>query len=116
MPPDTLKWPQNIVDCATHISETTRLINRAHFDRDMTLRRAVERSFEIIGEAIIRISRVDPAWASKLTSRQRIIGFRNILVHAYDNIDTEIVWDIIQRHLPQLMNEVRLLIDEQEKR
>ena len=46
-------------------------------------RSAVERQFEIIGEALGQLARLDPAMAERITDFRRVIAFRNILVHGY---------------------------------
>ncbi|HXK61062.1 MAG TPA: DUF86 domain-containing protein [Acidobacteriota bacterium] len=51
------------------------------------LRSAVERQFQIIGEALIRLTRTDPETAAAIGDYRRIVAFRNILVHAYGAID-----------------------------
>ena len=72
------------------------------------LRRAVEREFEIIGEAMNRIERLDPK--IKISSKKQIINMRNRVIHGYDKIDDEIVWGIIMRYLPGLKNEIISLL------
>jgi uncharacterized protein with HEPN domain len=64
------------------------------------LKRAVERDFEIIGEAINRIITRDA---------KAIIGLRNQVIHAYDNISDETIWSILINHLPNLKVEIELL-------
>ena len=75
---------------------------------DKMLRRAVEREFEIIGEAMNRIERIDPH--IEISSKKQIISMRNRVIHGYDKIDNEIVWGTIIRHLPILKKEVSILI------
>ena len=77
---------------------------------DKMLRRAVEREFEIIGEAMHRILKVEPDFA--ISSKKLIIGMRNRVIHGYDKIDDEIVWGTIVRHLPKLKSEVIALLRE----
>ena len=72
------------------------------------LRRAVEREFEIIGEAMNRIDKVDPE--INLSSKGLIIGMRNRVIHGYDKIDNVIVWGTIVRHLPILKKEIDQLM------
>jgi len=72
------------------------------------LRRAIEREFEIIGEAMNRIEKVDSS--INISSKKQIISMRNRVIHGYDKIDNEIVWGIIVRHLPTLKEEIESLI------
>jgi len=71
------------------------------------LRSAVERQFEIIGEALNRLKYTDPEALIEISDYQRIIAFRNVLAHGYDAISDEIVWDIIQNRLPVLGKEIK---------
>jgi len=72
------------------------------------LRRAVEREFEIIGEAMNRIEKLNPT--IKISSKRQIISMRNRVIHGYDKIDNEIIWGTIVRHLPTLKIEIRDLL------
>ena len=85
--------------------------NFADYQRDPMLRSAVERQFEIIGEAISGLARLDPKLAERLTEYRRIIAFRNILTHAYATIDDRIVWGVVESKLPLLRQEVKNLLD-----
>lgn len=73
--------------------------------------RAVEREFEIIGEALNRLSIHDPDLAAKITELPRIVGFRNRIIHGYDTVDDAMVWGVIEAHLPRLPEEVELVSD-----
>ena len=57
------------------------------YNRNRRLRQAVERNFEIMGEAVRHLSERDPDTAERLTGRSRVIAFRNVLIHAYDDLD-----------------------------
>ena len=72
------------------------------------LRRATEREFEIIGEAMSRIEKLDSSL--NITSKRQIIGMRNRVIHGYDKTDDEIIWGTIVRHLPNLKVEIQILI------
>jgi uncharacterized protein with HEPN domain len=76
------------------------------------LRAAVERQFEIIGEAISQLAKHAPELAAQIPSWREAIGFRNILIHGYATIDDARVWQIAQVNLPALMRAVDRLIDE----
>ena len=70
----------------------------------------MERNFEIIGEALNRIGRIDPETAERIGDNQRIIGFRNILIHGYDVVDYEVVWLIVRDNVPGLLEKVNYLL------
>ena len=76
---------------------------------DKMLRRAVEREFEIIGEAMSRIEKLDST--IEISSKRQIISMRNRVVHGYDKIDNVIIWGTIVRHLPTLKLEIDNLLD-----
>ncbi|MCL1933065.1 MAG: DUF86 domain-containing protein [Candidatus Azobacteroides sp.] len=73
------------------------------------LRRAIEREFEIIGEAMNRMNKRMPD--IPISAKHQIIGLRNRVIHGYDKIDDEIVWGIIIRHLPILKKEIDKLLE-----
>jgi len=74
------------------------------------LRAAVEREFEIIGEALARLAKQDEGLASRIGEHRRIIAFRNILIHGYADVDDRLVWDIVETKLPALRREVAALL------
>ena len=77
---------------------------------DLMLRSAVERQYEIIGEALNRLRKLDPVMTSGITECDRIIGFRNVLAHGYDSVDDRISWEIVQNKLPVLEQDIARLI------
>jgi uncharacterized protein with HEPN domain len=84
----------------------------ADYKTDVLLRSAVERQFEIVGEALNRLQGVDPGTAARISDYRRIIGFRNILAHGHDIVSNEIAWDIIQNKLPGLSQEIADIKDD----
>ena len=79
------------------------------------VRSAVERQFEIIGEALAQILRLDPSFRSKISDSGRIIAFRNRLIHGYSSVADDVVWGILEANLPSLRNEVAALMKELNK-
>ena len=77
-------------------------------------RQAVERNFDIIEDALNRLSRQDPTLADPFPNLAQIISFRNFLTHEYDSIDPEVVWSTVKNNLPELHAYVRDLIAELE--
>lgn len=82
----------------------------ADYESDAMLRSAVERQFEIIGEAMTKLARTDEPVADQVSQYQRIIAFRNVLVHGYADVDDLLVWDVVETTLPALAREVDLLL------
>ncbi len=74
------------------------------------LRAAVERQCEILGEALARLAKTDPATAAQVGEYRRIIAFRNILIHGYAEVDHRIVWEVATVKVPALAAEVRALL------
>ena len=84
----------------------------ADYSADRLLRQAVERNLEVVGEAVGRSRRDDPDTASRLSEHERIVAFRNVLIHSYDLVDDELVWDTIETKLPVLLSEVEDILRE----
>ena len=74
----------------------------ADFDGDLMLRSAVERQFEILGEALNRLDHLDATLAARIPDLRQIVAFRNILIHGYAVIDRARVWRAAQDDLPPL--------------
>lgn len=98
--------------CA-RIAEFTAGRSYGDYTQDPMLRAAVERQFEIIGEALSRLAKLDTSVAQRVTDYRRIIAFRNILVHAYAQIDDRLVWGVVESNLPKLADEVDALLADQ---
>jgi uncharacterized protein with HEPN domain len=77
---------------------------------DEMLRSAVERQFEIIGEALGQAVRVDEALIDQISDARRIIAFRHRLIHGYSSVSDEVVWGVVESSLPRLMMEVTAML------
>ncbi|MBA2693020.1 MAG: DUF86 domain-containing protein [Rubrobacter sp.] len=77
------------------------------------LRQAIERNFEVIGEAMKRLTRESPETARQISEHERIIAFRNLLIHGYDIVDDKLVWDTIKGNVPTLLAEVEEIIEKE---
>jgi len=110
MPPETAKLLWDMLDAAQSIEHFTAGKNFDNYASDRMMRLAIERPFEIIGEAMSRLVKRDVALASQITDYRKISGFRNALIHGYDSIDHSISWGVIQQHLPVLRRELEALL------
>lgn len=85
--------------------------NERNFDKyksNRMLKRAIEREYEIIGEALNRITKIDPDIA--ISDIRKIISLRNRVIHGYDIVDDTIIWGIIVKYMPRLKKEISDLL------
>jgi uncharacterized protein with HEPN domain len=101
-----------LLDIESVISEIEIIKERSDndfnvFTKDVIMQRAIERELEIIGEAVRKIIEIRPD--IEISSSKKIIGLRNIISHAYDSIEPELIWGVIQRDIPKLSDEIQKL-------
>jgi|ERR1700722_8050015 len=106
----TRKLLDDVRDAAEFIVDRTRGFSATDYENDRLVRQAVERNFEIIGEAVNRLRKIDPAVAARITEVDRIVAFRNVLIHGYHMIDDAEVWRVIEHSLPVLLGEVQEML------
>jgi len=82
------------------------------YGHDRLLRSAIDREFEVVGEALNRLRRVDPAVAARIPDLAEIVGFRNVLIHGYDIVDRSAVWKAITVEIPLLVASISGLLVE----
>ncbi len=98
---DPRLYLSDILDSGDAIQEFVRGLSFAEFCKDRKTYSAVIREFEIIGEAVGKISeelkqkRQEVEW-------QDIKDFRNLLIHEYFGVELVIVWKVVQEDLPTL--------------
>jgi uncharacterized protein with HEPN domain len=98
------------MQAAKLIREFTRDITFTEYESSMMLRSAVERQFEIIGEALSQALYHFPKLEEEITAGRQIVAFRSRLIHAYASVDPAVVWGVIEEDLPVLRNEVEELL------
>ncbi|MFH1717347.1 MAG: HepT-like ribonuclease domain-containing protein [Planctomycetota bacterium] len=99
----------DILNAAKSIEQFTCRLEYTDYLADGQVQAAVERKFEIIGEALNRIKKLDASVLESISEHRRIIGFRNVISHGYDTLDAELVWDAVRTHLPALKEQVEQL-------
>ncbi|MEW6359028.1 MAG: DUF86 domain-containing protein [Planctomycetota bacterium] len=104
----------SLKDMLSHAREAVELLGAAgrdELERDRVMQLALTRLVEIVGEAANRVSaptqqkRPEIPWA-------QIIGMRNRLVHGYDVIDLDLLWDTIRDDLPPLIAALEAIVKE----
>lgn len=99
-------------DINTHLFDVVENCKRIHafvekmdfkaYSHDELVKSAVERRFINIGESLSRLKQIDLTTFGKIAEAQRIVGFRNVLVHGYESVSDRLVWGIIEENLSQL--------------
>lgn len=87
----------------------TRGKTRADLDRDEQLSLALVRILEIIGEAAAKVT-VDCQTRNPAVPWKDIVGTRNRLIHGYEEVDLDIVWQIVSGDLPGLVDDLETAI------
>ena len=83
------------------------------FEQDLMRRCVVERKTEIMGEAINRIKKKDPTF--EIPNAKEVINTRNRIIHGYDSVETEFLWGLVVRHIPELKKDIERIIAEYEE-
>lgn len=78
------------------------------FCSDVCLRRAIERDIQIIGEAMGRVLKEWPD--VPIQSARKIVGTRNYVVHGYDSLQLDIIWNIVINHLSKLKEDINRIL------
>ena len=110
MHPDVGKLLWDAQQAAERVARFTAEKTLADYEADDFLRSAVERQFEIVGEALNQLHRLDPATAANIAELPRIVAFRNVLIHGYASVDNRIVWGVIEGSLTSLRTSLSQLL------
>jgi uncharacterized protein with HEPN domain len=110
MQPKAAKYLYDVQEACRLLIQFTSGKSLKDYLSDAMLRSAVERQFEIIGEAINQAVKLEPTLEPHITDCRRIVALRNILSHAYWTVAPDIVWGIIEKNLATLKAEVDALL------
>lgn len=101
----SLKYFYDALLAARSISKFSSGKSFEDYCSDELLSSGIERKFENIGEALNRIKRSSPDDLNAIGEWPAIIGFRNVLAHAYDHIEDSVVWGIVTNQIPEFIEE-----------
>lgn len=111
--PDPRSFLFDVQRACELITEFTTGMTLPEYAADLKTRSAVERQLEIVGEAISQMLKLFPEMQEELPQAPRIISFRNHLIHGYASVSNQVVWGILQSHVPELAVNVRELLAKQ---
>ena len=96
---------EDILDALTKIEIYTKDYSFEDYVNDSKTKDAVERNFEIIGEAVSKLLKINPE--INISYARQIVDLRNKVIHAYDNVNNIIIWKVVTKDLPVLLSEVK---------
>jgi uncharacterized protein with HEPN domain len=105
---ETYLW--DIYNAGEWIQLFTGGLDRKAFSSLEEKQAAVERKFEIMGEAITPCRQHYPIEILQLGNVQDMVDFRNYLAHRYHAVRSDMVWDIVENDLPGLLAKVKALL------
>ncbi len=109
---DPRKYLYDIIDCCEFLLGFTAGKTVSDYKNDRAFRSAVERELQIIGEAMAQLDHVSHETAEKVSEHRNIIGFRNIIVHGYDQLNPQTVWNVIEVKLNVLLKQATCALNE----
>jgi uncharacterized protein with HEPN domain len=101
----------DVREAALAIQTFTTGLDAAAYENNALVQADVERKFEVIGEALKQLSKLDAAMAAQLPDLPQIVAFRNQLIHGYASVNPSTVWTIAQNFLPALIAGVQGLLN-----
>jgi len=111
MLPESSKLLLDIQKALEDIEAFTAGLNLDAYKADAKCRAAVERKFEVAGEACVRLRDRFPKIYASLHDAPRLVGFRNRIIHGYDDVDDTIVWEVATTKLELLRRQVSDLLE-----
>ena len=111
--PRAFLW--DVRESALAIQAFTAAMDAAGYAANEMAQAAVERKFEIIGEALNQLAKLDAALVARIPNLPQIVAFRNQLIHGYATVNVTTVWNVAQNALPPLLSAVQVLLDELDK-
>lgn len=103
---------EDIDQAGSDLGRFVESMDNVAYAADVQTQAAVERKFEIIGEAMNQLHKTHPELAERIPRLRQIIDFRNLLIHGYKHVKPDRVWDYAMNDLPQLRRVVRELLTE----
>ena len=109
MSKEPIEFLKHIADECTYLLSVSKGLSKDAFLDDETLKRAVVRSLEIVGEATKKIpADFKVKWSS--IQWKNMAGMRDRLIHDYIGVNYSIVWDVLVNKIPELNSQIQQVL------
>jgi len=109
MSDEFLDFVEDILDAMDKVELLLEGVNYDRFEADFRINFAVVRALEIIGEASKRLPD-DLRKRYPAVPWKGMAGMRDRIVHGYDNVDLQIVWDVVKKDIPQIKPQIQQIL------
>ena len=110
MSKEPLEFLRHISDECSYLLSVSKYLSKDEFLDNETLKRAVVRSLEIIGQATKKIpADFKVKWQS--IQWKNMAGLRDRLIHDYIGVNYSIVWDVLKNKIPDLSTQIEQVLD-----
>ena len=104
---------EDIISAIERIEKSLSKVNEDDFKQDMDFIESTMMRLQIIGEAVKNLP--DKLKKEGQIEWKKIAGLRDIITHAYFNLDKDIIWDIVKNKLPNLKKEILEILKKERK-
>ena len=113
MSDELLDYIEDILDAMDKAEILLEDVTYEQFDADFRINFAVIRALEIMGEATKRLP-MSLRDAYPEIPWRNIAGMRDRIIHGYDNVDLQIVWDVVKRDIPEIRPQIQQILKDYE--
>lgn len=108
-----LDYVEDIVDAMEKADILLRGVTYDQFESDFRINFAVVRALEIVGEATKRLPMTLRDQYPNIPWKQ-MAGMRDRIIHGYDTVDLEIVWDVVKQDIPKIKPQIQQVLRDYE--
>jgi uncharacterized protein with HEPN domain len=106
------KYLYDIINCSEFVLQLTKDKTVDDYKNNRVFRSALERELQMIGEAMLQLDHMSPEMVEKISEHRSIIGFRHVLVHGYDSLDPDTVWNVVETKIALLLEQAKELLQQ----